>query len=151
LVRTDDSIVVINGGDGSQRRFIIPDELRATGFTFGETTAGEGLACWPVPYEPGADVLTYQVAWFDAEGRVARRDEASLPVATDPEIQSWFLGVTLPVPLLDDLYVAVIRPYRIPLYEPPPSYPAALQRELADYGPSLLLAHVLSAVLAALC
>jgi hypothetical protein len=151
LVRTDDSVVVINGRDGSQRRFVIPEELRAAGFTFGETTAGEGLACWTPGFEPGADVLTYHVAWFDAAGTISRREEVSLNRTHDPDTQSWFLGVSLPVPLLDDLYVTLIHPYHIPLYEPPPSYPAALQRELAEYWPALLIAHLLSLVLAGLC
>jgi hypothetical protein len=151
LVRTDDSIVVINGRDGSQRRFTIPTQLRNTSFIFGETTAGEGLACWTLPYEPGADILTYRVAWFDAAGHVIRRDEADVHVAADTPGQIWSLGIILPVPLLEDVYVTVIRPYRLPLYEPPPSYLGAVRRELADHWPSLLSTHLISAVLAVLC
>jgi hypothetical protein len=151
LVRTDDSIVALNGRDGSRRWFGIPEELRDKNFTFGVTTAGEGLACWTDGYKPGADVLTYQVAWFDGGGHVTRRAEASVHIAPGPDVESWFLGVGLPVPLLDDLYVAVIHPFRIPLYEPPSSYVAALQSGLAEYWPALVMAHLLSVVLAVLC
>src|SRR5262249_17961460 len=137
LVRTDDRIVVLNSRDGGRRSFGIPRELREKSFTFGETTTGEGLACWTDGYAPGGDVLTYQIAWFDSGGHVTRRAEASLHVASNSNVESWFLGVGLPVPLLDDLYVALIRPFRIPLYEPPASYSAALAIELTEYWPAL--------------
>lgn len=151
FVRTDDSIVMLNGRDGLRRWFGIPEELRAKDFTFGETTAGEGLACWTDGYERGADVLTYHVAWFDGGGGVTRREDVSLHVAARPDFERWFLGASLPVPLLDDLYVALVHPLHIPLYEPPPSYAAALQSELVEYWPALVIAHVLAAVLAMSC
>jgi hypothetical protein len=149
VVRTDDTVIVINGRDGTQQRFTIPPELRDTSFSWGQTTTGEVLVTWNEPVPHRAEVYPYHIAWFDAAGAIARRTNGELHYPRSPNEARWLLGVTVPAPLLADVGVSILNPLlQFGGSEP---YGRALTRELGEYWPSLLYVHILSAILAGLC
>jgi hypothetical protein len=149
VVRTADAVVVLNGKTNEPRRFVIPPDLRNISFSWGETTTGEGLAVWNDPLLPDTDVFAHHVAWMDAAGNVVRRSDVDVPVSPSPNEERWMLGLSVPTPLYVDVFVGILMPYWV--YGARESFGAAVIRSAAEYWPSLLYVHILSAILAGLC
>jgi hypothetical protein len=150
VVRTEDAVVVINGRTNEQQRFTIPAELRDTSFSWGQTTTGDQLAVWNSQVTPEAEISSYHVALSNAAGAVTRRSDGEISEPRSPNELRWFLGLNAPAPLLVDCCVGWWLPLRS-WYGPHEPYGPALARYMAEYWPSLLIVHILSAILAWLC
>jgi hypothetical protein len=149
VVRSEDSIVVINGRTTGQHQFAIPAEIRDTDFSWGETTHGTQLAVWNGVFSSEKQALAQHVLVMDAAGGVLDRRDLDVPVMSSPSEDRWMLGLSVPSPLYVDFYVGFLRPYL--MNGERESYGAALMRTVGEYWPSLLFVHILSALLAGLC
>jgi len=148
--RTDDAVALVDGADGSVRRFPIPVELRQRGnFFWAEQPGGSSLACVVRGNGLRSPTEEYQIFWIDGSGQITRRVETTVR-RPDMRTLRTAMGGIAPAPILSGMLVA-IQARSLLYHEEAATYPDGLTQALADFWPSLALAGLVSMGLAWAC
>jgi hypothetical protein len=150
VVRTADSVLVLDHDNRVVRQTRLPEELRErTSFLWFELPGGEALTCRFHSTGWRAKTTPCDLAWYDADGRVLRREETTLEHPNRPSLR-WVLGAAVPAPLVLDA-VVVILPLTPLAGWASDSYPGAVALTAEECWPSLAMVHLLAVLLAGLC
>jgi hypothetical protein len=147
VVRTDDAVLEFDARNQLVRRFPVPEDLREWGFAWVATPSVEVITLKDQDYDFRAGRVLFQISWFDADGRLLRREEVWLQTSIQGD-ERVFLAGTLS-PAVGDWVCT--DPLTIPYYERWAVYLKVLGNRLAEFWPALALVHAAAAGLAWLC
>jgi hypothetical protein len=149
-VRTDDAVLVCNERGAVLSCYPVPEALRGRDLCFTETSTGEAVLCWNSPFDELAREVEYRIWWVAPDGR-SREARTTLAWCGGLQpLQTWG-GLVVPSPAVLGGYVGLRRSRQLLDERLAASYPAALGRALAEFGPALVTAQLLAAGLAVLC
>lgn len=150
VVRTENEVLLYNNAGQIVRQTPIPEELRGQTISWmlppGETSLALTMQT--------SDVFTYgfkyQLYWIDAEGKVIRRENLDLQKPAQ-EYMRYLGALLMPMPLLGDGYVGLIRPLDLVEMRTAKTYSEGLKQAISEFWPSLVIVHVMALALAWLC
>ncbi|MCI0463180.1 MAG: hypothetical protein L0Z62_40050 [Gemmataceae bacterium] len=146
VVRTDDAVLEFDGQNQLVRQFPIPEDLREWFFAWIETPSGIIVTLRDREYDLQMDKVLFQISWFDAAGRLLRREETWIRVP--PLMDERVLAAATLSPAVG--YWIVSDPLMIRSFDRWSAYLKVLRNRLAEFWPALVLAHVVAAGLAGL-
>ncbi len=147
VVRTDDSLRVLDERGQELHRYTIPEPAREKTFTFAESSNGEAVLYWTRPANENAAKVEYPIFWVARDGRCRETRAVLAPdrVVLGPST----LGFTMPSPVFLGGYITLIR---VPtLLDEGVIYPEILARMLSEYWLALVIAQLLAFGSAVLC
>jgi hypothetical protein len=109
-VRMPDQIALLDTDGKILRSIAIPAELAGASFALYSTVGEQWLA---VQNQGGAWYLPTDIYWFDAAGKISRREQVDLSpgAAVDPRREAWTLATVFPMPLPLAIGSYIIKPY----------------------------------------
>jgi hypothetical protein len=109
-VRMPDQIGLLDSDGKILKSITIPSELAGVSFSLYATVGDQWLA---VQNQSGAWNLPTDIYWFDAAGKITRREQVDLSPGggDDPRRDAWTLATVLPLPLPLAIGSFAIKPY----------------------------------------
>lgn len=109
-VRMPDQIGLLDSDGKILKSIAIPPELAGVSFSLYATVGDQWLA---VQNLSGAWHLPTDIYWFDAAGKITRREQVDLSpgVGNDPRREAWTLATVFPLPLPLAIGSFAIKPY----------------------------------------
>jgi len=109
-VRMPGQIAVLDSDGKILKSIAIPPELAPVSFSLYATVGDQWIA---VQNQGGAWNLPTEIYWFDAEGKIARRERVDLSpgAESDPRKEAWGLAAVFPMPLPLAIGSFVIKPF----------------------------------------
>jgi hypothetical protein len=150
-VRTDDKVVSLDHDDHVRDEFAIPQEIRDRDFNWGQTNSSDAIAYTWVDVGPWDARRQYTIYRCTPAGIVKQRQETILGQATTPVVWPLRPAVLAPSPLETDALVAVLAPLDLLSKGQASGYGQALAEACSHFAPSLVITHLIAALLAWLC
>lgn len=160
VVRMSDRVAVLDFDGETLQSIAIPSELRDVSFSLYDTIGEEWIA---VQNHFGSWNLPTDIYWFDAEGKITRREQVDLSpgAKSDPRKEAWGLAAMFPLPLPLAIGNYIIKPFSD---QRPPyvlasrrsdaerhDFRMALAQSVAESWLPFLIVCLVSAAAAAIC